>query len=64
MRMCNLPRLRGTNLFAFRPAMPTDMELAMLEFNENTQSNSRLSCQIEINDELDGLRVTLPESQY
>lgn len=26
--------------------------------------NSRLSCQIIMNDELDGLTVTLPESQY
>jgi 2Fe-2S ferredoxin len=33
-----------------------EMEEAMLEFNENTQPNSRLSCQIEV-------RVATPESQ-
>ena len=42
---------------------PDDMEDAMLEFNENTQPNSRLSCQIEVNPELEGLRVTTPASQ-
>ncbi|MGI9233724.1 MAG: 2Fe-2S iron-sulfur cluster-binding protein [Woeseiaceae bacterium] len=42
---------------------PDDMEQAMLDFTDNVRDNSRLSCQIEINDELDGLRVTTPESQ-
>ncbi len=40
-----------------------EMEEAMLEFNENTQPNSRLSCQIEVTPELEGLRVTTPASQ-
>ena len=40
-----------------------DMEQAMLEFTDNVRENSRLSCQIEVSDELDGLRVTTPESQ-
>lgn len=43
---------------------PGDMEEAMLEFSDNRQPNSRLSCQIEVTDVLDGLRVTTPESQY
>lgn len=42
---------------------PDEMEQAMLEFTDNVQENSRLSCQLEISDELDGLRVTTPESQ-
>ena len=42
---------------------PDDMEQAMLEFTDNVKENSRLSCQIEVSDELDGLRVTTPESQ-
>ena len=36
----------------------------MLDFAENVESNSRLSCQIKITDELDGLIVHLPESQH
>mmetsp|Transcript_16904 Transcript_16904/g.20298 ORF Transcript_16904/g.20298 Transcript_16904/m.20298 type:complete len:107 (-) Transcript_16904:69-389(-) len=41
-----------------------DMEQSMLDFAENVQSNSRLSCQISVSDELDGLKVTTPESQH
>ena len=40
-----------------------DMEEAMLELAENVRENSRLSCQIEVSDELEGLRITTPESQ-
>ena len=40
------------------------MEESMLDFAENVESNSRLSCQIKISDELDGLVVNLPESQH
>lgn len=38
-------------------------EYELLEFAEHHQKNSRLSCQIEMSDELDGINVTLaPES--
>ena len=40
------------------------MEESMLDFAENVEPNSRLSCQIKVTDELDGLIVRLPESQY
>ena len=40
-----------------------DMEDSMLDFAEDVQDNSRLSCQIRMNDELDGITVTKPESQ-
>lgn len=42
----------------------TSMEESMLEFSENVQENSRLSCQIKVSSELDGLVVRLPESQH
>ena len=41
-----------------------EMEKSMLDFAENGQDNSRLSCQITVSDDLDGLRVTTPESQH
>ena len=41
-----------------------EMEKSMLDFAENVQPNSRLSCQIKVTDELDGLKVTTPESQH
>ena len=41
-----------------------DMEQSMLSFAAVTQDNSRLSCQIEISDALDGLVVRLPDGQH
>jgi 2Fe-2S ferredoxin len=40
------------------------MEDSMLDFAEDVQPNSRLSCQIKVTDELDGLVVRMPESQH
>ena len=41
-----------------------DMEKEMLDFVMSPQPTSRLSCQIKVTAELDGLVVTTPESQY
>lgn len=43
---------------------PSAMEQSMLDFAENVRETSRLSCQIKIRDDLDGLKVTTPESQH
>jgi 2Fe-2S ferredoxin len=44
---------------------PSEAESQMLEFAANAKkANSRLSCQITVSDELDGLVVRLPESQF
>lgn len=40
-----------------------DMEESMLDFAEDVRETSRLSCQILLKDELDGIVVTTPESQ-
>ncbi|NNE58612.1 MAG: 2Fe-2S iron-sulfur cluster binding domain-containing protein [Hellea sp.] len=40
-----------------------DMEESMLDFAEDVQENSRLSCQIQLSDELDGITVSTPEVQ-
>ena len=40
------------------------MEESMLDFAENVEPNSRLSCQIKVTDDLEGLTVTMPESQH
>ena len=50
--------------FMDKVGQPEEMEQSMLDFAENVQANSRLSCQIQVSDELDGLRVTTPESQH
>lgn len=42
---------------------PEAMEEDMLDFAYDVRPNSRLSCQIKIGDELDGLVLTVPERQ-
>ena len=42
---------------------PSPMEEDMLDFAFDVRPNSRLSCQIKITAELDGLVVTTPERQ-
>ena len=42
---------------------PSPMEEDMLDFGYEVRPNSRLSCQIKVIDELDGLKVTTPERQ-
>ena len=42
----------------------SSMEESMLDFAESVEPNSRLSCQIKVTDELDGLVVRMPESQH
>jgi 2Fe-2S ferredoxin len=42
---------------------PQPMEEDMLDFAYDVRANSRLSCQIRLRDELDGLTVTTPEKQ-
>ena len=42
---------------------PSPMEEDMLDFGFDVRENSRLSCQIKITEELDGLIVRTPERQ-
>jgi len=51
--------------FASRLDLPTEDEMGMLEFTASPRRpNSRLSCQIKLAPELDGLAVDLPDSQH
>jgi 2Fe-2S ferredoxin len=51
--------------FASRLPPPSDDELGMLQFTASERrANSRLSCQLELSEALDGLTVDLPESQH
>ncbi len=43
---------------------PSDAEESMLDLNPDRAANSRLSCQIKVTEDLDGLVVNLPEFQY
>jgi 2Fe-2S ferredoxin len=50
--------------FADKVGKPSAMEESMLDFAENVEPNSRLSCQIKVGPDLDGLIVRMPESQH
>jgi 2Fe-2S ferredoxin len=43
---------------------PSEMEQSMIEFSEDATPGLRLSCQIKVTPELDGLVVRMPESQH
>ena len=42
---------------------PTPMEEDMLDFGYDVRPNSRLSCQIKVTDDLEGLALSTPERQ-
>ena len=46
-----------------RSGARSDMEEAMLDFAVDPQPTSRLSCQIAVTEEIDGIVVRLPEAQ-
>jgi len=47
-----------------RVGAPNEMEVDMLDFAFDVRENSRLSCQVKLTEELDGLMVTVPEKQF
>ncbi|MBL4616241.1 MAG: 2Fe-2S iron-sulfur cluster binding domain-containing protein [Robiginitomaculum sp.] len=49
--------------FTDKTGTAESMEESMLDFASDMKANSRLSCQINISDEMDGLIVRLPRSQ-
>ena len=53
-----------TDEWYFRLGEPSSDEEAMLGMNPEITPTSRLSCQIEVSEELDGIRVELPEFQF
>ncbi len=46
-----------------RTGTASEMEEDMLDFAFNVRPNSRLSCQIKVTEDLDGLVVRIPETQ-
>lgn len=46
-----------------RVGLPDSVEKGTLEFNSHYQPNSRLGCQIEMSDELDGLVVEVAPAE-
>ena len=59
---CDLSCLRRRGL-RDKVGGPSPMEEDMLDFGYDVRPNSRLSCQIKMSDELDGLVVSTPDKQ-
>ena len=49
--------------FIDKLSKPQESEQDMIDFVVNPKNNSRLSCQLMITDELDGIVVRMPEKQ-
>ena len=47
-----------------RCSQPDELEQNILDFAFDVKASSRLACQIKVTDELDGIRVVMPERQY
>jgi len=43
---------------------PDELEINVMDFAFDVRDNSRLSCQIQMSAELDGIRVEIAERQY
>lgn len=52
------------NAWLAKTGESSSMEQSMLDFANEVEPNSRLSCQIKVTAELDGLIVRLPKSQH
>ena len=50
--------------WAEKLAERSEMEEDMLDFAFDVQDSSRLSCQIRVSDDIDGLVVKVPEKQF
>ena len=61
---CSTCHVIVENEFFERLDPPSEDEEDMLDFAFDVRKNSRLSCQLTITDELDGLIVDLPEKQF
>ncbi len=48
----------------YKLPQPQGIEKDMIEFVAEPQKTSRLSCQINVSDDIDGLVVRVPESQF
>jgi len=61
---CATCRVFVDESWAERLSPPAPLESSMLEEDGSGRPHLRLSCQIAVNESLDGLIVHMPESQY
>jgi 2Fe-2S ferredoxin len=61
---CGTCRVYVDEAWRSRTGEASDMEQAMVEFSNDQTPNVRLSCQMKITKDLDGLVVRMPKSQH
>ena len=61
---CGTCRVYVDPTWRSRTGEASEMEREMIEFSDETDPSARLSCQIKVKAELDGLVVRLPKSQH
>lgn len=61
---CATCRVYVNDAWRERLEPPSEMEQSTIEFSEDATPGLRLSCQIKVTPELDGLIVHMPESQH
>jgi 2Fe-2S ferredoxin len=61
---CGTCRVYVDEAWRARAGEPSPMELEMIGFAEDANPGVRLSCQIKVAEDLDGLVVRTPGSQY
>jgi len=61
---CGTCRVYVDESWREKTGQASDMEDATMEIREDPALNKRLSCQITVTEDLDGLVVRIPDSQY
>jgi 2Fe-2S ferredoxin len=61
---CGTCRVYLSDAWQEKLGPPSEMEQAMIEYSGDATPGVRLSCQIKVTPELDGLIVRTPESQH
>ena len=61
---CATCHVTFTDDWMAKVGQPSEAEESMLDLNPDRTSNSRLSCQIPVTEDIDGIVVNLPEFQY
>jgi 2Fe-2S ferredoxin len=61
---CGTCRVYVDDAWRAKTGEASDIEEATMEIREDPLPGKRLSCQIKVTDDLDGLVVRMPESQY
>lgn len=61
---CGTCRVFVTEAWRAKTGGPNDLEIDMLDMHDDRAEGERLSCQLILTDDLDGMVVNLPESQF